>query len=139
MLREKGLFHTYWNPAGSGTRHDYELQSGRSFWLKYFGQRKIIYDRDSGLIWQQSGSLYDIFYFRHAERYIEQLNRKRYGGQFGWRLPTLEEAVSLMEPEQRGVFYELSELEMGIGRQVWSNQYIDPLFDRLQYWIWTAD
>jgi len=41
---------------------------------------------------------------------------------FDWRLPTLEEAMSLMKPVQN---------ETGL--------FIDPLFDRTQEWIWTAD
>lgn len=138
-LREIGFFHTYWNPGSPGIPHEYKLQSGSSRWFKYFGPKKIVHDRINDLIWQQSGSLYDIYYFRHAERYIEQLNRRCFGGLTGWRLPTLEEAVSLMEPTQKGVSYEPAELEMGIGRRFWSHQYIDPVFDRLQYWIWTAD
>ena len=54
-----------------------------------------------------------------AEAYVDTLT---YAGFDDWRLPTLEEAMSLMEPKMN---------EHGL--------YIDPIFDRKQRWIWTAD
>jgi hypothetical protein len=45
---------------------------------------------------------------------------KGFAGYRNWRLPTLEEAMSLMEPERKEL-------------------YINPVFDNEQYWIWTAD
>jgi hypothetical protein len=50
------------------------------------------------------------------------LNSKQYGGYNDWRLPALEEAMSLMEPKKHGELL-----------------YIDPLFDKTQGWIWTSD
>ncbi len=59
--------------------------------------------------------------FDDAEAYIQQLNAKKFGGYNDWRLPTLEEAMSLMEPKKH--------------REL----HIDRVFDRTQQWIWTAD
>ena len=60
--------------------------------------------------------------FEEAQDYIDQLNQQKYAGSSDWRLPTLEEAMSLMEPEQKN-----------------ADLYIDPVFDKTQRWIWTAD
>jgi hypothetical protein len=71
-------------------------------------------------MWQQSGSPNSITY-ADAEKYIRDLNDKHFAGYNDWRLPTLEEAMSLMEPTKHGELY------------------LDPIFDRTQRWIWTAD
>ena len=79
-----------------------------------------ILDGATGLLWQQSGSPNDMT-FAEAQKYIEELNRQKFAGYNDWRLPTLEEAMSLMEPVQnRGL-------------------YIDAKFDGNQQWIWTSD
>jgi hypothetical protein len=69
-------------------------------------------------MWQQSGSP-ESMNFEAAGKWINDLN---YAGFKDWRLPTLEEAMSLMEREQKnGVFH------------------VDPVFNKTQGWIWTAD
>lgn len=99
------------NPQGKGTNHRYELQQ----------QGKVVIDRATGLMWQQSGSPKSMSY-ENAKAYVTQLNKEGFAGFNNWRLPTLEEAMSLMEPKQlNGDFY------------------IDSKFDETQSWIWTAD
>ena len=78
-------------------------------------------DHATGLKWQQSGSPNYITY-ANAEEYIRNLNDERFAGFDDWCLPTLEEAMSLMEREKKN-----------------GDLYIDPVFDRAQRWIWTAD
>ena len=60
--------------------------------------------------------------FDAALAYIKKLNGRSFAGFKDWRLPTLEEAMSLMEPKQKN-----------------RNLYIDPIFDKKQQWIWTSD
>lgn len=59
--------------------------------------------------------------YSDAQEYIKELNRQEFAGYSDWRLPTLEEAMSLMEREKK------------------NGLYIDPVFERKQEWIWTAD
>ncbi|MDZ7360014.1 MAG: protein kinase [candidate division KSB1 bacterium] len=99
------------NPRGQGIPNDFVLQQ----------DGKIVVDRATGLMWQQSGSE-EYMIYEKAKPYISQLNRKNFGGYSDWRLPTLEEAMSLMEQ---------SELN--------GDLHIDPKFDPKQRWIWTAD
>ena len=73
------------------------------------------------LIWQQSGSE-ETMNYEMAKAYVDRFNRENFAGYNDWRLPTLEEAMSLMEPEKKN-----------------ADLYIDPKFDRVQRWIWTAD
>jgi len=82
---------------------------------------KLVIDHTTALTWQQGGSK-GYMDFAAAQRYTQQLNREKFAGYSDWRLPTLEEAMSLMEPEQKS-----------------RSLYIDPVFDETQRWIWTAD
>lgn len=111
MLREKGLFDTRRNPAGHGVSHTYEIQKNG----------KVVYDRSSGLMWQQAGSQGEMNY-RDAKDFIAALNKDRFAGFHDWRLPTLEEAISLVEPAKKK-----------------GDLHIDPIFDPCQKRVWTSD
>lgn len=99
------------NPQGRGLDNDFVLQVGG----------EIIFDRATGLMWQQSGSG-EYRTYEKAKAYIAQLKRGNWGGYSDWRLPTLEEAMSLMKSSKLN-----------------GDLYIDPKFDKTQRWIWTAD
>ncbi|MCP4107971.1 MAG: DUF1566 domain-containing protein [Desulfobacteraceae bacterium] len=78
-------------------------------------------DSATGLMWQKSGSDNTM---KHSEAhvYIDGLNRKKFAGCNDWRLPTLEELVSLLEDKKVNGFY------------------INPVFECREYgWYWTAD
>ncbi|MEZ4746604.1 MAG: DUF1566 domain-containing protein [Calditrichia bacterium] len=112
MLNKHNFFDNSLNIRGSGIEHLY---------LPFGENDKCIMDVYTGLYWQQSGSP-DSMIWNDTQKYIKQLNEKNFGGFSDWRLPTLEEAMSLMERERKkGDFY------------------IDPVFDEKQPWIWTAD
>ncbi len=111
MLREKGLFDSRRNAAGHDLSHQYEIQK----------DGKVVYDHTSGLMWQQAGSQNDMN-CRDIKDYIAILNEDRFAGYNGWRLPTLEEAVSLVEPTKKN-----------------GDLYIDPVFDPRQKRVWTSD
>ena len=82
-LYDKSL---YW--MGKGINHLYELQE--------INGDKIVIDHATGLTWQQSGSSEQITY-QSTPNYINRLNRERFANFDDWRLPTLEEAMSLVE------------------------------------------
>ena len=110
-LRELDLFESHRNPAGRGVAHGYEPQAGGA----------VVLDRATGLVWQREGSA-ETLRFDKAQEYVARLNEARFGGASDWRLPTLEEAMSLMEPARRA-----------------GGLYLDPVFSPRQWWIWTAD
>ena len=82
--------------------------------------RSVVYDHASGLMWEQSGS--DNMPYDEIKYYIETLRVQQFAGYSDWRLPTLEEAMSLIEPVQNT-----------------KGRYIDSIFDQTQQWIWTSD
>lgn len=112
-LKKKKLFDRFENPIPRDSMivPGFELQQGG----------KVVIDTVNGLMWQQSGSDNWMFY-RDVEAYINKLNEDRFAGFAGWRLPTLEEAMSLMDPLQGG-----------------NGFYINPVFNEKQPWIWTSD
>ncbi len=111
MLKDRGFYDGDWNNSASGFLNDFQLQN----------DVKVVFDHASGLMWQQSGSDKEISY-DDANKYVAQLNSDQFAGYIDWRMPTLEEAMSLMEPTEKS-----------------SSMYIDQVFDNTQRWIWTSD
>jgi len=78
--------------------YDGELNRSGSFenHLYHHGP-DIIVDTRTGLMWQRSGL--DITSSRSLNRQLEQLNKEGLHAHHDWRLPSVEEAMSLMQPE----------------------------------------
>ncbi|HEX9974426.1 MAG TPA: DUF1566 domain-containing protein [bacterium] len=93
----------------------------KTFEFREINGEKVIFDSDSGLMWQKSGSLRSMW-LETAKQWIEELNRISYAGHNDWRLPTLEEAMSLMKKERLN-----------------GDMHIDLMFDKNQTSIWTSD
>jgi len=117
-----------WGFCGYSTVvHDYELMAIKG--------DNVVIDYSTGLMWHQSGSdehmswLSENFFgleytsqWNKAEMWIKKLNKRGYAGYHDWRLPTLEEAVSLLESSKKN-----------------GDLHIDPVFSDKQRWIWTED
>lgn len=79
----------------------------------------VIVDRRTSLMWQRDGL--DIGSLRHIQKKIEEVNRARFAGFADWRLPTMEEAMSLMEPAKN-----------------FKGLYLHPAFSKEQPFIFVA-
>jgi len=88
---------------------------------QYEDQGEIIIDHVTGLMWQRSGSNNRLRYAA-TQKYADQLNKKRFAGYSDWRLPTIPELMSLLEPEQQT-----------------NGLYINSIFDSKQSLCWSAD
>jgi len=113
MLKKYDFFDYNINREGHGFANQFEVQ--------LIKDDKIVIDRASDLMWHQEGSSKH-FRFKKAKQWLEEFNQKGYAGYRDWRLPTLEEAMSLMEREKKN-----------------DNLYIDSVFNDKQRWIWTCD
>ena len=103
-----------WGFYGHSTiQHEYET--------KIIDDEKVVIDHATGLMWQQSGS-YDYMSRKEVKKWLRGLNRKGYAGYTDWRVPTIEEASSLLEASEKN-----------------GNLYIDTVFDKKQRWLWTGD
>jgi len=86
-------------------------------------QGELVVDHATGLMWQKSGSENYMNYAKTQE-YVEELNRQKFAGHDDWRLPTIPELMSLLEPEKQP-----------------NGLYMGPIFDvkKQYYWCWSAD
>jgi hypothetical protein len=112
IIKQKNFFDKFWNQKGC-FENEFELRKTNGI--------KLIYDYSTSLIWHQSGSK-DFLNLEDAKKWIAELNTCEYAGINTWRLPTLEEALSLLENQKMN-----------------NNLYIDQIFDRWQWCILTGD
>jgi hypothetical protein len=94
-------------------QHEYELQT--------LEREPVVINHATGLMWQQAGST-DSMTWERAQAYIDQLNTWKYAGFSDWRLPTIEELISLLEFTKKSGDY-----------------YIDPIFETKGDYYWSAD
>lgn len=82
--------------------------------------KRVIVDQTTGLMWHPAGSdrLMD---FNRSMEWISSLNRQRFAGFSNWRLPTLEEAASLLESRKT------------------NGLFVNPIFSTRQRQMWTGD
>lgn len=125
MLQRNDFFENSLHWMGKGITHEYELieKSGC----------KVVWDRTTDLVWQQSGSDHKMP-FHEAWPYVNKLNEQKFAGYDDWRLPTLEEAMSLMDKEITWQAF-LNEPP----KQRDSKLHINNIFDHEQTCIWTTD
>ena len=87
---------------------------------EYIGSGVVV-DHATDLMWEESGSGIGLAY-KIAHAYIRRANRNKKAGFDDWRLPTVDELASLLEPDKKS-----------------SGLYIDPIFDDKQQACWTSD
>lgn len=57
-------------------------------------ENETIHEKSTGLLWQQGGSQYPVSW-EDAEYFIDRLNADSFGGRSDWRMPTVNELLSL--------------------------------------------
>ena len=92
MLKAKKIFDAERNPGGDFP-HRYEIQNAAGL--------SLIFDRATNLVWTRQQNPVKMNLERSVQ-WIESLNHAGYGGQGKWRLPTVEEAASLLKKKADG-------------------------------------
>ncbi len=78
-------------------------------------------DPDSGLVWQTAGAPYTLTWHPAAAS-VQRMRAEGFGGRRNWRLPTVDELLTLVSDLSPDRDYCLN-----------------PLFDPEQRWVWSAD
>lgn len=125
MLVMRDFYRAGWHTQGKGGPHKYDTQAHAG--------ALVVVDHGTQLMWQRSGSGRIVQGgFKGAGQYVQELNTKRMGGFDDWRLPTLEEAMSLMTPPAAGQAMETSG-----GKAI--NHIASAFESGGTYFIWTSD
>jgi hypothetical protein len=82
---------------------------------------EIVTDRSTSLCWQRAGSRRTLTWAQ-AHAYVQQLNAEHFGGRSNWRLPTIDELTTLLQPPPRT-----------------RDLCIPPPFNPLQRRLWSID
>ena len=109
LVKSHDFFDRQYNPTGSFAG-----------FLVDNGDALTVSDLKTGLMWQRGGC--DITTIRNVQKYVAALNAEKFAGFADWRLPTVEEALSLVRPELN---------EKGL--------HLHPCFSREQPFIFLAD
>ncbi len=120
-LPEKGLRSTAKNQCGRRALLSFQLTDmhrPRCYIVNDFEfKTDVVVDRATHRTWQKTGSSYPLSW-QQAHDYIDSLNNTRFGGLTSWRLPTVDELLSLLnEPA---------------GRE-------SSFFDSRRKWLWSCD
>lgn len=109
LIRKGGYFDVKRNPGPVFTNH-----------LVDNGNDRTVTDLATGLMWDRYGC--DIANIGRVRNHVAEMNREEYAGHSGWRLPTIDEAMSLMEahPNSKGL-------------------HLHPCFSQEQPFIFAAD
>lgn len=88
VVKSGNFFDADINPEGRFTNHFIDTGDGLT-----------AIDTRTGLMWQRGGSQ-DIITNRQAAAYCRKMNEERFAGHGDWRLPSLTEGLSLLEPQK---------------------------------------
>lgn len=103
MVVANGFFDVHLNPGHKGFPNEFRPREFRG--------DKVVIDYATCLMWKQSASPTAMTWYE-APNYASQLNKQRYAGFSDWRVPSIEELASLMEPGKGAGGY-----------------FLDPVFD----------
>lgn len=112
MIKAHTFYAQDWNDNGQGYENEFVIEDRKG--------AKIVIDKKSDLTWEQAGSSKELT-AAAAMGYIAELNKTKFAGYSDWRLPTLEEALTLMEPYKNQ-----------------QDMHLEPIFES-RWCIWTAD
>jgi len=123
LIRERGFNHP--DPRNIGRSGNIIGTFHPQYELKTVKGDKIVFEQITSLIWQHATS--GPILWEDGRDYINQLNMKQYAGYSDWRLPTIEELLTLLEADKKSTVQDTSKL------------YLDSIFDNNWTSAWSVD
>ena len=112
MILERGFYSARTNP-GAAPDHAWEV--------RVEGGVPVVLDEAAGLMWEGGGSGRPVAGGRDgALAHVQGLNAEAHAGFSDWRLPTLEEALSLVTPETTEGFHLAAAFDATAAPFVWT-------------------
>jgi hypothetical protein len=109
LIKQAALFERRYNPDAEAEKY-----------LVDNGDQLTVSDKATSLMWEREGS--DINSIRTIKDRAKKLNANKFAGYDDWRLPTIEEGLSLLEKIKND-----------------NDLYLHPCFSKAQPFIFTAD
>ena len=122
-LEKHPFFEAKYQPDGEGIAHLWQVEK--------LEKGRLISDFATGLMWELLTYRYRPVNYSQALLWQQNFNKHGFGGYGDWRLPTLEEALSLMSPVKYNGAH-LPETLSDLRNRIWT---INPNEDR----IWIVD
>ncbi len=122
-LNSKAIFKMVLDKGFSLPGHKIKGSFRHKYEAKTLSGDQVVEDHATGLMWQQGGSAGRMT-FEEAKKYVADINARKLAGFDNWRLPTIEELISLVEPKLKDWSWTL---------------FLDKNFDETQRWIRSAD
>ena len=116
LLQDNGFYASCWNYNGDFCNPDGSFENDL-----LDNQDGTVTDRATGLMWQKGGAQ-QLMTWIEAKAYAQRVSQEGFAGHSDWRMPTLEELVSLLENEWKS-----------------SHLFIDPVFDQSLKYCWSLD
>ena len=120
LLQTNDFYDRIRNPNGKGFKNHYQMIEKQS--------ETLIVDLNTSLTWQQSGSK-EMTTIGETNGYIKNLNAEGFAGFNDWRLPTLEEAMTLMELDVRNGVSHIETVFEESKKRTWTSS-------KARTWVW---
>jgi len=115
-IKALSIFDNTWNSNGNIVNR---------FRAKSIHGHPVILDLATGLMWMRTGSN-ERYRYNETAAWIRRINAKRYAGFNNWRLPTIEEAGSLLEPKRSDSGLHISRRFDATAKRIWTTDTFPP-------------
>ena len=135
LIKERDYFEAEWNPNGKGLACEFrDIRTEDREWL--------VLDSLTGLTWQRDGR--ECLRHDQAEALLQDMNAARFGGFEDWRMPTLDEALAIVQPLRQGKLtveqvFDIPDIGMSSATLLDPQRHVDPVFGRSIVTMWTGD
>lgn len=129
MIKKYNFFNTTWNKSGVfKSYYEKKVKNGGNIVIAYA----------TGLMWY-NGELEAEMNLGEAEKWVEKLNGAKYGGYDDWRLPTLEEAASLLRKGKNRKGFHIESIFSGSPARIWTKDQAPKkmlgLIGKRRFWL----